>query len=260
MGKKDNYYGPGGAYVNFSKLAMDQGVTTPFYALRRMEQEQRHEIADFLEIEFDEDSVDDPAGAEAWKIVNADHYGLQARTSEWYESLNPFATNSWRDILNAVAEALELDLPEHLDDGAVEAAIAEEVAELTLDQMEDDDVAQIDELMTLEPGFVERLRSTGLRPNTTKMVLSGVFQAAKAGGFGTYITAVQAAAWLNQTVGTKIAMRTATTALKTTLTAINVVLWVWLAVDILDFLFGSSAKKVAPVVAQIYVFNRLNTI
>lgn len=259
MGKKDNYYGPGGAYVNFNKLAMDQGVTTPFYALRRMEQEQRHEIADFLEIEFDEGIIGDP-DAEAWEIVNADHYGLQARTSEWYESLNPFATMNWRDILNSVAEALELDLPEHLDDGAVEAAIAEEVAELTLDQMEDDDVAQIDELMTLEPGFVERLRATGLRPNTTRMVLSGVFQAAKAGGFGTYINAVQAAAWLNQTVGTKIAMRTATKALATTLTAINVALWVFLVVDILDFLFGSSAKKVAPVVAQIYVFNRLNTI
>ncbi len=239
--------------------AREERVLRPLRILAAMQKEQRREIAEFLEFEFAEESLGNPK-AEAWEIINCDLRGLQARTHEWHHTISPFSgNNSWHEILTCVAEGLKLDMSDRARDQVLESAICEAVAKGALEEMEPAQRMEVDRLIAIEPGLVERLRDQGLRPNTVKLVMSGALRAAEAGGFGTFVTAVKAAAWLNRTVGTKIVMSTATKAVATAMQAVNVALWVWLAVDILDLLFGTSVMRVAPVVAQIHLFDKFST-
>jgi len=242
---------------SYRALARQQHVERPFRLLVSMPDEQRAEIADLLDFEFADENVGDPQ-AEAWEIINCDLRGLQARTHEWYETLNPFGSNNgWREILRCTCQELGVEVSAAATVPTMEAAITEAVAGMALDQLTAPQRREIEKLMALEPGLVKRLRDQGLRPNSVRLVMSGALRAAEAGGFGTFVTAVKAAAWLNRTVGTKIVMSTAPKVLATAMQAVNVALWVWLAVDVLDALFGTSARRVAPVVAQVHLFDKL---
>lgn len=243
---------------SFYDMAKEQKVLRPYNILKSMEQNARHEMATHLGFRFEPSSIGDPS-AEAWEIINCNLKGLQARSHSWYETLNPFAGNSsWLDILQRVADFCEISYSKYTSEADLEYLICEYLALKAFEQLSDEEKKELDEFSMMEPEYIKKIQKAGFGPIMTKLIVKGTFAAAKAGGFGTYITAVKAAAWLNRNLGTTIVMSSVTTGLKAVLRTVNVALWAWLAVDVLDWLFGRSEGTIMPVILQIHMQDKFS--
>ncbi len=134
----------------------------------------------------------------------------------------------------------------------LEYAIFEYVADEVLKSTDSAQLGEIEKFIREQPEFSRKLREAGFGPKGLRLVISGVFKAASKGGFGTYITAVKAAAFLNRKLGTRLAMNVVTKGLKTVLKSLDAALWVWLVYDVLSWFFGPSRRRLLPVIAQIH--------
>jgi len=202
--------------------------------------------------------------AEAAIIIGMDGEGIQARSHGTFRTLNPTARNhTWREVLASVVTEFRIPVRKKAGTPTVEefeAAIYEWVAEKTMEKMPSKEVKEIEKFLAEQPEISERLQRAGFGPSAMKLAASGIFKLAERGGFGTYITAVKAAAFLNERVGTNLAMRSVTTGLKSVIRGVNAVLWAWLVKDVLDLVFGPSRGRLIGVISEIhqfYLFKRL---
>ena len=120
------------------------------------------------------------------------------------------------------------------------------------EQKKEEERQEIEKFIKQQPELIDKLKGSGLNTKQIRWVANLMFQAAKRGGFNTYINAVKVAAWMNGKLGTKIVMSTATKSLSVALRAVNVAMWAWLVWDILAFVFGPSRKRLVPVIALIH--------
>ena len=268
----------------FETWAEQQGMTRPFEALCQMDAAARGQVAetlkvdlsnawedglrqakydlgvsadeseDGLELPFDPDLPCDNDQAEACLVIGRDGYGIQARSHSTLETLDLFAENhTWGEVLISVIE--EFKIPCRVagkSEEELESAIFDYCAEQEWKQKDERERQEIEKFINQQPELIDKLKAAGFDTKKRRWVVNLMFQAAKRGGFGTYITAVKAAAWMNRTLGTKIMMKTATHGLKVALRAFNVALWAWLVWDVLAFFFGPSRKRLIPVIALIH--------
>ncbi|RMD64121.1 hypothetical protein D6833_04795 [Candidatus Parcubacteria bacterium] len=275
----------------FDRWAKAQKVERPFAALADMPQECRDEVANLLKIDLTGDNwrkeaalvlldinvrcdgADIPvslrAPAEAACLIGVDLKGIQARAHSTWRTINPFATNySWLEILEAVANEVGIYLSESEQETAAasrfareeayEAAITERAAEQAWEQMAEGPDERPDEGPSIEailadcPGLVAQFERAGFGPYAMRILLSRVRKQLVKKGFGAYVDAVKLAARLNRNLGTKIAMKSAAKSMKWFLRTTNVLLWAWLAKDVLDWLFGPSRWRLVPVVSLVH--------
>jgi hypothetical protein len=106
-------------------------------------------------------------------------------------------------------------------DEELEAAIFEYFADQVWNSMDPAQKEEIEKFLQEQPGFAQQMMAAGFGPVWIRILAAAVFKAATKGGFGTYITAVKAAAWFNAQVGTKLAMQVVTAGLKTFLRSLK---------------------------------------
>ncbi len=88
----------------YRQLAQAQGVLRPYDILVRMHPSNRRLVADLLGCNLG--PCIDPH-AQAWRIINQNLRGLQARTHTLPEQLSPFArNNNWWEIVTRTARRL----------------------------------------------------------------------------------------------------------------------------------------------------------
>lgn len=265
----------------FERWADEQGVRRAFDALVEMDEPSRHQIAEHLDVELTNMAEDAPelarwdlgahdaprlpqniVQAEACLIIARDGFGIQARSHSTLRTLNVFTRNhTWLEVLLSVVNEFEIPLPDDPTESNLEAAIFEHVADKAWEQMDPALKEEIEAFLEREtPEFRERLRKAGVGPKGIRLMAAGVFTAAKAAGFGSYITAVKAAAFLNKRLGANLAMQSVTKGLATVLRGLNVLLWITFVGDILGFLFGSSRGRLLFVIAEIHQHNLLRSL
>jgi len=184
-------------------------------------------------------------------IIGMAGKGIQARSHSMWRTLSPIAKNhTWQEVLEGVIKELKIkcDSKSVVD---MEAAIFEYAAGEALKKMSKEDLDGIDDLGERNPGLVKQLAKAGFGSSGRRLILAGIAKATLGQGFKAYIGAVKLAALANRKIGTKLVMSSVTTGLKTTLRGLNVLLWGWLALDILNLFFGSSRKRLLPVIVQI---------
>jgi hypothetical protein len=156
--------------------AQAQGVLRPFEILVRMPHEGRRLIADLLHCEFRPFESPD---AQAWRIINQNLRGLQARTHRLPEQLSPFArNNNWWEIVTRTARRLGIEFYPGLRDQEVEALLFERLADLFVQEHLADGQDAVDVLTESHPEFAHALRSLRLSRNGARTVLSAIAMAA----------------------------------------------------------------------------------
>lgn len=149
-----------------------QGVSRPFDILVRMSPQSRRLVADVLDCRIDSGMT---ADEQAWRIINQDLRGLQARTHTIPEQLTPFSpNNTWWDIVTRTARRLGVKFYPGMKDEEVERLLFERLAEEFLHHNLHDEAHAIEQLATDHPEFEEAIRSLRLSPGATRTVLSSM--------------------------------------------------------------------------------------
>jgi hypothetical protein len=195
------------------------------------------------------------AEAEACVILNLDRKGIQARSHSAARTLNPFAENhTWLQVLESVVAEIEIPVPvSSPGEFDLEAAVLEYVGEQIWNELDAEEQQEIESFLEQGAGFVEQLQKAGYGPFGLRLVGKGVFGAAKSAGFGAFINAVKAAAYLNKTFGLKIQMKNAAKLLSSTLKGVNALLWASLVIDVANLIFGSSRQRLLLPIAQLHM-------
>lgn len=251
--------------------ALESGMLRPFLFLVSMDTATRNQVASALGwTNYTQEYFGD-AHKEAWDIIHADAKGIQARTNESWETLSPFASNcNWYETVYRVGKAIfkKLDAKD-LSYGdsikmckttknaqlfALEDEFLEKMTRLHMKQMSDAEVVRLDELMEADEvrELAKEMKKAGI--HSAALVRSAVnmtHQAIRMGGFNTYKLTVKVAAAMNRTLGTKIQMQVATKSMARFASTLNVVGWLWLAVDVLNMTFGSSHSRLFSAVVQV---------
>jgi len=257
----------------FQLWAREQGVARPFRILTGLEPEERRRIAEHLGIRLNmawSEGVDQalldlegthqrpPAKlrealrpeAEACLIIGKDIKGIQARSHGALRKLNPMAKNHvWEEVLQSILTEFKIACPSRRSED-MESAIFEFVADEALTKMSAEDKKGMEDLLKREPEFVKKLRDSGFGSKGVRLVAAGFSKMTLRQGFGAYITAGKVAAAANRKLGTRLVMTTVTTGLKTALRGLNVLLWAWVAADVLGWIFGASRRRLLTVVAE----------
>lgn len=265
----------------FDRWATSQGVERPFASLADMPQEARNAIAELLridisgdawrggaalrllDIDVDADTDDVPLTlcdpAQAAYLIGAHAKGIQARAHSTWRTLNPLADNyRWSEILEAIMTELAITPPQQTSassfttEESYEAAIVEWAAEKSWNELTETERNDAEEFLKENPEWAAKLRAAGFKAFGGRIFISGVMKQLVAKGFGAYIGAVKAAAFLNRKLGAKIMMKNAAKSMKVFLRAGNALMWAWLAKDILDLGFGHTRQRLVPVVCQIH--------
>jgi hypothetical protein len=261
----------------FERWARHQGVTRPFHILARLQPEEREHIAEVLAIhlrdrddvwveavdqafyDLDLDRGRPPASmkgklrpeAEACLIIGMDGKGVQARSHGATRTINPFAANhTWEEVLRSTIREFKVRCRGKTAED-MESAIFEYVANKALKRLSQADKKGMEALLRREPGLAKKLKDLGFGPSATRLVIAGVSKMTLRQGFNAYVQAVRIAAAANRRLGTRLVMSSVSASLKTALRGLNVLLWAWLAVDILSWFFGPSRRRLLPVIAQI---------
>ncbi len=191
--------------------------------------------------------------AEACLIIGRARKGIQARSHSTLKTIAGSENHTWPEVLVSVIQEFKIEC--HVAgkiEEQLEAAIFDYFAEKEWEQKKEEERQEIEKFIEQQPELIDKLKVSGLNAKQIRWVANLMFQAAKQGGFNTYINAVKVAAWMNGNLGTKIVMSTATKSLSVALRAVNVAMWAWLVWDILAFVFGPSRKRLIPVIALIH--------
>jgi uncharacterized protein YaaW (UPF0174 family) len=256
----------------YKKEALEAGMIRPFLYLVSMDPAGRNEVASRLGWSLlVQDYFGDPH-QEAWDIINSDVKGLQARSHESYETLNPLARDSnWYEVLYRVSEEVfkhsdfddlshDASLPSCQDPTHkllpdLEEDILKKMSLLQMKHMSEAQIAELDEFMEADEvrDLAKKMRAMGgiQAEPVIRYGINTVYQAIRAGGFNSYIITVKVAAAMNRQLGTKIVMSQATKTVARFAAVLNVVGWAWLAWDLANAVFGSSLGRVFPAAIQI---------
>ncbi|MEQ8768005.1 MAG: hypothetical protein RL885_29145 [Planctomycetota bacterium] len=155
----------------YRRLAERQGVVRPFEILTAMPAESRAVIADTLRIRLRED---DPE-AQAWRILNRNLSGLQARTHHIPEQLTPFyRNNNWWDIVTRTARRLKVPFYPGYKDEEVERLLFEHLTTRFVEEHVGADLEAIDQLAETHPEIDAAMQSLGLSENGRRAILSAL--------------------------------------------------------------------------------------
>jgi hypothetical protein len=104
----------------------DQGVGRPFRILLRMPEANRQALGRLLGCRIDRGDLPE---AQAWRLINQNLRGLQARTHRLHETLTPFSrNNNWWEIVTRTARGLGLRFYPGLKDEEVERLLFDHLA------------------------------------------------------------------------------------------------------------------------------------
>ena len=249
----------------FERWAERDGVQRPFQALCEMDAASRKQIAEMLNVDLDDICIIDlfstgeyeqknDAQSEACLIIEQDGKGIQSRSHSTLRTINPFAEDhTWREVLVSIIEEFKIECRVAGEtEEQLESVIFDYFAEQEWKQKGEEERQEIEVFIEQQPELIDKLTVAGLNTDKRRWVVNLMFQAAKRGGFNTYINAVKVAAWMNRNLGAKVIMKSVTKGLATALRTVNVALWAWLVWDVLAFFFGPSRKRLIPVIALIH--------
>ncbi len=149
-----------------------QGVTRPFDILVRMSPQSRRLVAELLECDID--GLDD-AEEQAWRIINQNLRGLQARTHTLPEQLTPFSpNNTWWDIVTRTARRIGVKFYPGMKDEEVERLLFERLAAEFYRRDLLPEAEAIDQLALSHPDFAQAIQSLRLSPEATSTVMSSL--------------------------------------------------------------------------------------
>jgi len=162
------------------RLAHEQGVVRPFTILLSLPQSARSHLAAVLGIRLRPER--ETPEEQAWRIINADLRGIQARSHGPREQLVPMARNhNWWEILLAAARRLKLRIYPGLSEREVERLVFEEIAERVVRGLPEAEVARLDRTAIEQPALVAALANLGLSKNGLRLVLAGIHRLARIG-------------------------------------------------------------------------------
>jgi hypothetical protein len=160
------------------RRAVEQGVRRPFEGLAAMDDALRARVAGVLGVALRETRGD--ARAEAWRILNADLKGLQARSHRPDRMLLPRRNHNWWEILLATAGRLGLDVYPGLSEREVERLVFDRVARRTIDGLEAAEVEVLDLVAREAPAFSDALDRLGLSTEARLVVFAAFHRIAQA--------------------------------------------------------------------------------
>ncbi len=163
------------ACISWRDLAHQQGVLRPFWILARMPAANRLRIARLLGCRIDTRSS---AEAQAWRIINQNLRGLQARTHNVLEQLSPFSrNNNWWEILTRLARRCGVRFYPGLSDEEVERLLFDHFADAVAGQFA---VRGADPLAVpgVDPELTQALDSLHLTPNGMRALLGTLLASA----------------------------------------------------------------------------------
>ncbi len=156
----------------YRSLAVSQGVVRPFDILLRMGDANRRLVAGLLGCNLDT-SIDPQA--QAWRIINQNLRGLQARTHTLPEQITPFSrNNNWWEIVTRTAQRNGISFYPGVEEAEVERLVFERFARdfVQADVMREADA--VDSLADAHPVLRQVMASLELSRDATLSVLSGI--------------------------------------------------------------------------------------
>lgn len=248
--------------------ALEAGMIRPFLFLVSMDPITRNAVASSLGWTLCTQKYFGDFHEEAWDIINSDVKGIQSRTNEYWETLNPLSSNcNWYESLCKVnLEIFKKKDIENLSysktiDGCrsrfsrlcadAEESFIKNISLLKQMQMTEQQLVEINELMESEEvkELSKNMKECGI--NSKEVIRYGinlVYQTIRMGGFNSYIVTVKIAAFMNRKLGTKFIMANATKNVARMVKIANVIGWLWLATDVLNLMFGSSHGRLFPAI------------
>jgi hypothetical protein len=246
--------------TDFRNRAYESGMIRPFLLLVSMEPAMRNQLAASLGWSLVNQKYFGNAHEEAWDIINTSAKGIQARTNESWETLNPFSNNcNWYEVLYHVNKAVfnidnikDLKYSESINDcknskrnlcSFVEDEFIQNVSLLQQKHMTQDQLVKLEELMESDEvlEISKTMEKTGIKnKQVIRYTINMMYQGIRSGGFNSYIYSVKIAAWMNNNLGTNMLMATAPKFLKVGVQIVNVAQWMWLATDVLGVIFASG--------------------
>jgi len=157
-------------------LVAAQGVERPFHILVRMPEASRLALGRLLGCTL---VAGDPAEVQAWRLINENLRGLQARTHWLHEQLSPFArNNNWWEIVTRTARRLGLPFYSGMKDEEVERLLFDHLAAEFVHQhvRSGDDHDRF--LAELHPNLGRAIASLGLSHDGTQMLVAALLRAA----------------------------------------------------------------------------------
>ncbi len=155
----------------YRRLAERQGVVRPFEILSRMPAESRSVIAETLRVQLREENAE----AQAWRILNRNLRGLQARTHHLPEQLTPFyRNNNWWDIVTRTARRLKVPFYPGNKDEEVERLLFDHMAHQFVIGLAGSDVEELDQLAASHPEIEAAMQSLSLSDDGRRAILSAL--------------------------------------------------------------------------------------
>jgi hypothetical protein len=153
-------------------LAEAQGVARPFDILVRMHPASRRLIADLLGCRLG--NTLDPY-AQAWRVINQNLRGLQARTHTLPEQLTPFSrNNNWWEIVTRTARRLGVRFYPGVPEQEVERLVFERFAQSFAQTNVAPEREVVDALAEASPDLQQAMMSMQLSPDASRSVLSAL--------------------------------------------------------------------------------------
>jgi hypothetical protein len=158
--------------------ARRQGVGRPFDALVAMPAALRARVAEVLGVALDGRHAE-PAAA-AWRLVNADLRGLQARSHRLDRTLLPLRNHNWWEILLATGSRLGMEVYPGLSEREVERLVFDRFARRLTDALEGAEREILEVVVRETPAFSDALDRLALSAEGRLAVLAGLHRTAQA--------------------------------------------------------------------------------
>ena len=168
-----------GRRSDYVEMAQAQGVERPFRILTRMPEGSRLMIGRLLGCHV---RAGDLAELQAWRLINQNLRGLQARTHHLHEQLTPFSpNNTWWHIVTRTASRCGLRFYPGLKDEEVERLLFDYLASEYVKRFvrSAEDLDQM--LWELDPNLGRAIASLELSPDGTRVLLASLMRAAAPG-------------------------------------------------------------------------------
>jgi hypothetical protein len=158
--------------------AFDQGVRRPFDLLISMPSPLRARVAAILDVTLDRESKD--PREEAWRILNANLKGLQARSHRPDRTFLPLRNHNWWEILLSTASRLGLSVYPGLSEREVERLVFDRTARALTDALEKAELEVLELVAREAPTFSDALDRLALSTEGRAMVLAALHRVAQA--------------------------------------------------------------------------------
>jgi hypothetical protein len=161
---------------SIQRMAEVQGVERPFRILVRMAEDDRLMLGRLLGCNLQRGEL---AEAQAWRLINQNLRGLQARTHRLPETLTPFTrNNNWWEIVTRTARRCGIRFYPGLKDEEVERLLFDHLAaEFVGRQLpRGEDLESY--LVELHPALGRAISSLGLSRDGTRALLATLLRAA----------------------------------------------------------------------------------